>query len=155
MDARSMRRSQAYEAHVCPICSAVKSSYHALKTHCSSKHGLKRPARAYINTSHCPCCLTLFASREHVVDHLERRAPVCWAYVQRAFTRMPEEEWRALDASDSKVFTQLKKSGVRRGHNQGKVACRLEGPRPTDFINCKGTQAKTAPLRVVNLWVPP
>ena len=90
-----------------------------------------------------------------MVDHLERRAPVCWAYVQRAFTQMPEDEWRALDASDSKEFTQLKKPGVRRGHNQGKIAYRVVGPRPTDFINCKGTLKKTAPLRIVNLWVPP
>ncbi len=61
----------------CAACSAAFASRQALAVHMAVKHGQKMEFGKYIETTWCPCCLVMYASRIKCIDHLAEKGAMC------------------------------------------------------------------------------
>ena len=64
-------------------------------------HGVRSIARPYADDSNsCRCCLKVFQSRVHLIDHLSRRSPKCLANLVRCCTPLSVDVMEQLDMID-------------------------------------------------------
>jgi len=90
-------------------------------------HGLKHGASRYALSGRCRACLTLFAARHNLVDHLQHRKPACLRQLTAWYEPMDTEETAELDALDNVVKAAYRRSG-RPSFHADIPARRCAGP---------------------------
>ena len=84
----------------CHWCDAMLSSSQALAVHISRKHGQKRIARAYAESSHCSTCLLAFGNRSRLISHWSEKGSLCFLTVVARVDPCILSKALQLDAED-------------------------------------------------------
>ena len=61
------------------------------------KHKMRHPAHWLIDETCCPACLTEFWTRHKVLEHLQEKAPKCFAYLVLIASRLSDARVEELD----------------------------------------------------------
>ena len=108
------------ESVQCELCFKFFDSKQHLSVHVFKFHGLGRQYRCHINTTQCFACVTEFATRERLLNHLG--LPICTPCplkMKKSFSR--------LKVKPVSKQLALKRRGLRR-HTATTCAVRAEGP---------------------------
>ena len=95
----------------CPDCDVFFDSTQKLAVYRFKKHAKRRFIRSFIDTVHCPCCLTLFHERERVLNNLSYRSKRCHLFVYSSFMPLDSHVVDSLDRDAADVHGDLRKKG--------------------------------------------
>ena len=113
----------------CNDCGKILRSRQALAVHRAIAHKARHQAHWLVRDTYCPVCLTQFWTRHKVLEHLQEKAPRCFAYLQLTAERISDEEAFRLDAEAAAHARATRTQGSRRA-SAIRPAVRLAGPLP-------------------------
>ena len=92
-----------------------------------NKHGVKRPERLLVTTTHCEICLVQFRTGTRLLAHLREKFEMCRLAYWRLGPRLDMVQADELDALEAVANRADARAGLRRGVE--KLRCqRLLGP---------------------------
>ena len=90
------------------------------------------PIRAYIDTTHCPCCLLQFHTRTRVVAHLHKKNAFCANYILSKFNVLDSDITRSLEVTERERVRSVK-LGKAPDFVGNDVCYRIVGPPPCNL----------------------
>lgn len=123
----------------CYFCGQGFRSKQALSVHACKLHGIQRPIRRYITTTHCCACLLEFHTRERLISHISEKSPVCASYFVANITPLSAEATKAPDIEGHSAISANMAHGRSWTHTGGEPCYRLVGSQPVDVITGTGT----------------
>ena len=113
----------------CELCANSYKSRQALAVLSAIKHKEKHAAHWLVDDTFCPVCLTEFWTRHKVLEHLQEKAPKCFAFLSLTTPRLPAARVEELDELARQQARCMKITGSRRA-TALRPAMRLAGPLP-------------------------